>query len=420
MSARPGKWELLGYDSDPVTGDSYQVGVEGRHYTGVANTISDQIGRLKLLAEPDDRLKGSYAPELTGACSDLADHLGQIEGRFRTTGSQLSGFEDDVSTARTATGNALDDAETAVKGKELSELWPNKLGAPEDGPLKDAWSAGRGAVSTFNDRAGEVADKIRGAADDDMKDSFWDKFKDFVHSVAGVLDAIADILGYIAAALVIVSLFIPGLNLITLAVIVGVAALAIHTLLAATGNGSWLDVALDVFALATMGAGGALGGLAKGAGKVALRGAAKTAANKAATSVLKKASFNGGKGLLGKLSMGKQFFTTSTSKAMDTAARNAVRNVLKAKPLGLGDDALANSTQLLRNMRAMNLSTGFKFPALTYSATAAGKASDIVTVGSKILDPDIGPIDVYTIEPYNDLSESLNSEGLGITIGGPY
>ena len=70
---------------------------------------------------------------------------------------------------------------------------------------------------------------------------------------AGFLSELADILGWIATAIAIVALFIPGLNI--LAFILLGALLAIHTLLALDGKGSWLSVGLDVLSIATLGLG---------------------------------------------------------------------------------------------------------------------------------------------------------------------
>lgn len=427
MTARAGNWDLVGYDSDPVPGTPGEVGDEGEHYTGVADTIADQIARLKKLADPDERLKGAYAEKLIESCEDLADHLGKVEDRFRTTGGLLSGFESDLTTGRVATGMALHDAEAAVKGKDLAELWPVRGMPPTDPALKAAYDKAHGAKGHFDDRAESVASDIRKASDDDMKDSRWDKFKDAVHSIAGVLDGIADILGYIAAALVIISLFIPGLNLLTLALILTVGALALHTLLAATGNGSWVDVAFDVLGLLTLGGGTALLQGAKMSAKVALRTAGKAAGKQAAKSALFRGSFNGGKGLLGKMSVVKNYlFNGSLAKTMKGEYLNAFRNVIakgSVPPLKLGmpgkvelgalwkaggDSDLARIYLQLGKMSENGISSGFAgIKAL--GASTLNWTGNIAQIGGKIVDPDIntdlgGGFDPYDVPAYDDFS----------------
>ena len=230
MSApRAGDWHLLGHDSDPVPASPSEVSSQGTHYTTVASTIADQIARLEALAADDAALKGHYAEKLTESCDDLADHLGKIEGRFRSTGGALTDWSDDLLQARIDTAQALRDAEEAKRAMDANAPDPTVLGAPEPTPAeKDAAEAqvrsllrGRGAhgdgagrlQSGHVDpgRPGEsVASTIQKASDDDMKDSRWDKFKDAVGDIADVLDSIADVLSWIGAALTIVALFSPA------------------------------------------------------------------------------------------------------------------------------------------------------------------------------------------------------------------
>lgn len=129
------------------------------------------------------------------------------------------------------------------------------------------------------------ADRIREAIDDDVADSPWDNIKDWYDANAGWIKTVTKVLSYVAAALAVVALFIPGLNLIVIGL--ALTVLASQTLLAASGNGSWADVALSVFALATVGVGAlavrALRGVAtatRAAGSQAARGAATSAARR--------------------------------------------------------------------------------------------------------------------------------------------
>ena len=132
MSApRAGDWHLLGHDSDPVPASPAEVSGEGEHYTTVASTIADQITRLEALAADDAALKGHYAEKLTESCDDLADHLGKIEGRFRSTGGALDDWSDDLVQARIDTAQALRDAEEAKRAMDANAPDPVTPGAPE-------------------------------------------------------------------------------------------------------------------------------------------------------------------------------------------------------------------------------------------------------------------------------------------------
>ena len=89
-----------------------------------------------------------------------------------------------------------------------------------------------------------------------------------------ILKVIGYIVTVLAIAALVIALFIPVLNVAALALLVtvleyasvaGTMALLIgHSALATTGDGSWLDVGLDIAALATFGAGKALSSAAEG------------------------------------------------------------------------------------------------------------------------------------------------------------
>ncbi|SFF12705.1 hypothetical protein SAMN05216251_108280 [Actinacidiphila alni] len=104
-----------------------------------------------------------------------------------------------------------------------------------------------------DDRASHWKQRIEDAEHDGLKDSRWDGFKDFVHQHAGLIKVLADICTWIVTGLVIASLFIPGLDIATgvLAAFM-LGALAGHTALALSGDGSWMDVGLDIVAIATL------------------------------------------------------------------------------------------------------------------------------------------------------------------------
>jgi hypothetical protein len=75
-----------------------------------------------------------------------------------------------------------------------------------------------------------------------------------------LIEGACKVLGVIAMAACLVALVVPGLNILAAgALAAGSLSLLGHSALAATGNGSWVDVGMDVFALATFGAGRFLG-----------------------------------------------------------------------------------------------------------------------------------------------------------------
>lgn len=448
MSRRHGQWELLGHDSDPVPADPDDIADEGRHYRRVASGIAEQVARLRRLADPEERLKGHYADGLSEACSDLADHLDRIEGRFRVVGEQLTEWDGDVLDARSTTGSALQDAEDAHRDMQRNEPVHRPFGAeltPEQEAadrerhqrygaashrLDEARGRARRAMETLDRRADQVASRIRAAADDDMKDSTWDKVKGAVGKVAKVLDAIADVLGWIGTALTIAALFIPGLNavvLMAIGIIALVGALGLHTLLASTGHGSWLDVGLDVLAIATLGIGSTAAAGARAGRAVTLATAGRMSGRAASSRVLAQRSFNGGRGFLGGThALYNQLFSRTTRRAMGQAYDDAFRSwtqrslpqtsVLEALKAG-GDHSLA---ALAKDHRLLTRQLGEELvdPAYTRNlgrALAATRTSLAVDLGSKAMNPKIGELEGYRVGPYGALSD-----GLRITIGGPY
>ncbi len=89
-------------------------------------------------------------------------------------------------------------------------------------------------------------------------------------------------LGWVATAAAIAAIFVPGVNvLVWTAVGLTVASGLSHTMLAATGNGSWVDVGLDVFALVTFGMGLAAARGLQGAQQAARAAAATEAGDRA-------------------------------------------------------------------------------------------------------------------------------------------
>ena len=93
--------------------------------------------------------------------------------------------------------------------------------------------------------AGPAASRIRDASDDDLKDGRFEGFKAWVKANAGWLKELSKWLGRIVLVLAIAILILsnPAGWLIALAVLGSIALLAVDTMLAVAGEGSWGDVA---------------------------------------------------------------------------------------------------------------------------------------------------------------------------------
>lgn len=310
MSRRSGEWHLLGHDSDPVPGDWEQIKAEASHLSSVAEQISRQVARLREIEDDDQILRGEYADGLKQSCGDLADDLDRVHGRFEDVGTELAGWWSPVMTARTQTWNALQDAEAAQQVMDANPAPdPAKPGSPPatdaekdaeeirsgkfDGAAGDLAAAKRAfddAMSTYDDKAKKVADAIKDASDDDMKDSRWDKFKNWVDANAGWLKKVADIISIVVTVVAVIALFCTPAGWI-LAVVAGIALLGvgIRFALAASGNGSWADFALDLVGVLTLGTGKIAIALAKGSRLASLRVVGKYAGNLARTDAIANA-----------------------------------------------------------------------------------------------------------------------------------
>ena len=275
------QWEPLGLDSDPVPGDPAQISQEAQHLSSVANQISGQVAALRKIAS-DNVECGQHADVIRSSAGDLADQLDKVVGRYQNVSSALNGWIPDLEEAQSMSIQALDQAEGPYKQVNQQVVLPsgNNLTAQQkqdvqnyhtamnkaQGELTAAKNLLNKATSLRDNSASYHAGLINKACDDGVKDSWWDKFKDWVSQYAGIIKDICTVLEIIATILAVIALFIPGLDII---VILGIAATALaligRTMLAATGNGSWFDVALDAFALLTFGAGKIVGNMMKGA-----------------------------------------------------------------------------------------------------------------------------------------------------------
>lgn len=313
MGRPPGyQWEPLGLDSDPVPGDPGQISQEAAHLASVAREISDQVSRLHTLAQggADGALKGQYADKIHSSSKDLADELDKVVGRYQKVASALNSWIPDLEQAQKMSLQALNEAEGPSKKLSATVALPSgdNLTAQQkqdvanyhtamkqaQGALDAAKQLLGKATSLRDSSASHYASVIHSACDDSMKDSWWDSFKEWVSQYAGIIKDICQVLEVIATVLAIVALFIPGLDIVAALLWIGfgLTALALvgRVMLAATGNGSWLDVALDAFAMLTFGA----GKLASGGLKAAAEGTealGKTSVTAERTAMVERALF---------------------------------------------------------------------------------------------------------------------------------
>ena len=293
--ARPADWTPLGLSADPVPGDPERVSHEAAHLSRMATTLADQIAALRKIADggADAVLVGQYAEKIRLSASDLAGQLGKVVGRYQKVSSALNQWGPDLEQAQAQSAAALTEAEGPYRTLQIKPDFPasGKLTPAQQQDKQyhdrsmqraqydlDAAKAKLASAVTFRDeRASHWAGIINSAIDDGVKDSFWDGFAGawddvtgFVGRYAWLIRDICNVLELAATILAYIALFTTGIGwLLAAAVLIIGVALAGRFLLAATGNGSWLDVAVDVFALLAFGLGGGISGVGGLVGRAA-------------------------------------------------------------------------------------------------------------------------------------------------------
>lgn len=284
---RPVDWHPLA-EKDPVPGDPEDIRDEVGRMKDLASTLRDQAGILRKAAD-GDALTGKYADKIRDKSGDLEKHFRETAARYeRVVGdlgkwaNELEGFQERADGVLRAAKQADEEHAAEVKKKEAEAKKSGEKSTSEssdpDSHLASYHKQLNEIVSERDTRAQYYADNIGDDILDIIRDSTWENFKDGVHKHADTIKSVIEVLSWAATAIGIIALlFTPVGWLATLITVTAISLTALvgvgHTLLALSGDGSWTDVAMDVFALATL-----------GFGSVAMKGV------KAATTALKAAS----------------------------------------------------------------------------------------------------------------------------------
>jgi RHS repeat-associated protein len=291
VSRRPTDWSPLA-GADPVPGDPDEIERVAKSLTDMADEITRQSANLRKLATAEG-WDADAGRTFADSASDLASQLDKAHGRYATAGGALKNYAPELRHAQSVADSALTDAQAAQSTINANQPPTHPAAGP---PTPDEATADRnrqtahdGGVSALQAAQRKLSDatdhrdeQARRAAraighsinHDDLKDSWWDKFKNWVHEHADLLKAIAKIAELVATILSTIALaisWIPVLDFLS-PVLLGLAALAsgvalvCNLMLALSGDGSWLDVAVDLFAVVTLGF-GAKAGMALKAGK---------------------------------------------------------------------------------------------------------------------------------------------------------
>ncbi|MER7398440.1 putative T7SS-secreted protein [Streptomyces sp. NPDC000151] len=266
---RPVDWHPLA-EKDPVPGDPEDIRDEVRKMKDLASTLRDQA-RILRKVDDGDALKGKYADKIREKSGELEKHFRETAARYERVVGDLGNWANDLEGYQERADGILKAAKQAdehhaaeVKKKEAEAKKDGDKKPPEesdpDSHLATYHKQLNDVISDRDTRAQHYAGNIGDDISDIIKDSGWEDFKDWVHENADTIKTVVEVLSWAATIIgVAAMLFTPVgwlATLITVATIGLTVAVGVgHTLLALSGDGNWTDVAMDVFALATLGVG---------------------------------------------------------------------------------------------------------------------------------------------------------------------
>jgi hypothetical protein len=307
-------WSPLG--GNPVPGDPGQVRGLASRFDQIADEVGVQVSRLRRVAE-DMGGAGVWAGPAAEACRPHLDKLpgllDKVVVSYRKAGDALAGYAPKLSAAQDKAVHALRmatealseqaSAQTAVRhkltssngsgtdagpspaGMLLSTLIATDPGVQAAGDkLQKAHDLASEAAGDCKNAASTCADGIHSASDagiqnpgffqsigNDIDGGFehaWDFAVDAFHYVkdhwVDIVKTISSIAGKLSAVfgvLALATFWIPGVGEVfdAAALATGGVALAGDSLLAATGHGSWSQVAMDGVCVAGAGVARVLG-----------------------------------------------------------------------------------------------------------------------------------------------------------------
>jgi hypothetical protein len=269
---RPVDWHPLA-EKDPIPGDPEDIRDEVGRMTDLASTLRDQAETLRKAAD-GEALQGKYADEIREKSGDLEKRFRETAARYeRVVGDlgkwadELEGFQERADSVLRAAKQADEEHAAEVKKKEAEAKNGGKDGdkksSVESDPLSHLAPYHRQLNQVISDRdssARHYASLIGDDISDIIKDSDWENFKDLVHEHADTIKKVVEALSWAATAIGTIALLFTPVGWV--ATLITVTALSLtglvtagHVLLALSGDGNWADVAMDVFALATLGFG---------------------------------------------------------------------------------------------------------------------------------------------------------------------
>ncbi|NLT57247.1 MAG: hypothetical protein GXX79_22335 [Actinomycetales bacterium] len=337
---RPTDWHPLA-TSDPVPGDPDRVAALAGRLGRTAQAIQDQAKQLRAMCS-DEYWDSGAGRKFRKTAHETAKKLDQVFDRYATAAKALNAYHPELLRAQNTAASALTSAKDAEDRRRAAVAGMTQVTNPEDAryvslkqqrdqALDDLESARRtlSRAVTIRNQAAETAAKAihNVSVNDGLRDTWWDKTKNWIHEHADLLKKIAEIAGYVAAIAGVLSLvlgWVPVLGqvLAAIALAATIVSFVCHLALVLSGDGGWFDVALDVVCLATFGLGRAAASGAKAASKGTMAMARSTRAEQILAQKLAKASV--------KHLANKTYVLSKTHKAWNAVGRELGGPTIKA------------------------------------------------------------------------------------------
>ena len=262
--SRPTDWTPLNEYSDPVPGNPDAVWRAASRYAGVADTIKQAARDLVRVFE-DDQLKGESFDALREIATEVSSRIERAHERYQGVSDALGGYVQPLRDAQSISVEILTRAESnrteGATADERVQYWRDELtlraqtGAPDVHEAIDRlnyWTqqqsqsqqdvgsliAELNRVISDRDTAATVAANAIAEVENSgsLNDDFWDNVDDFLTEHPWI-DTVINVVSVAVAVLAIVAMFVPGLNLLVLAVSIVVAAAVIANAWAKAGTG---------------------------------------------------------------------------------------------------------------------------------------------------------------------------------------
>ena len=298
MSGGAPDWSPLG--GDPAPGDVRHAQALASDFTSFADAVRQQATLLHGLhddAAHGGVWQGPAADQALPKLSDLPGELDKVVSSYAKAGQAFDGYARRLDGLQTRAQDALRRAAEAVRqldavgdaqhrqdAADRTRTDGVAAGAKPDPAADAAATSAAHQISADRDRWQRQLDQARedarrvhddhersaSEAADDLDDAshagirnkhgLFASLKRFVHSHAGLLKTIATICNTLSAICGVLAVILPFAApiLAPLALGLGVAGLLIDTALVASGDGSLLDVGMDLLGIATLGTGGPL------------------------------------------------------------------------------------------------------------------------------------------------------------------